>query len=130
MLYSDDLVGNRSNKWHKLDCWCALLAGLPTHENTKLENVNLLSCSDHATCLDVPVPNTDELIQLETSGIDVYDGFLKKDILVMSLVICIIYDNPCASEICSHLGSSERKFCRMSLVSVKPSHDSMFTMYL
>ena len=54
---------------------------------------------------------TDELIQLETSGIEVYDGFLKKDILVMSLVLRIICDNPQASEICSHLGSSVRKFC-------------------
>ena len=40
------------------------------------------------------VPITDELIQLETSGIEVYDGFLNKDILVMSPVICIICDNP------------------------------------
>ena len=111
MLYSEDLAGNRSKKWHKLDCWCALLAGLPKHENTKLEKIHLLSCSDHVTCLDMAVPITDELIQLETSGIEVYDSFLKKDILVMSPVLCIICDNPRASEICSHLGSSARKFC-------------------
>ena len=94
MLYSDDLAGNQSKKWHELDCWCALLAGLPKDKNTKLENIHLLSCSDHAACLDMAVSITDELIQLETSGIEVYDGFLKKDILVMSLVLCIICDNP------------------------------------
>ena len=130
MLYSDDLAGNQSKKWHKLDCWCALLAGLPKDKNTKLENIHLLSCSDHAACLDMAVSITDELIQLETSGIEVYDGFLKKDILVMSLVLCIICDNPQASEICSHLGSSVRKFYRMCLVSVRPSHDSIFTVSL
>ena len=55
-------------------------------------------------------PITDELIQLETSGVEIYDGFLKKNILVMSPVLSIIGDNPQASEICSNLGSSVRKF--------------------
>ena len=45
------------------------------------------------------MPITDELIQLETSGIEVYKG----------PIICIICDNPQASEICSHFGQFSKK---------------------
>lgn len=117
ILYSDDLAGNRSKKWHKLDCWCVLLAGLPKHENAKLENIHLLCSSDHASVLEMAEPISEELISLESAGITVYDGFYRMEIIILSPVICAICDNPRASELCNHLGSTAKKFCRICLVS-------------
>ena len=94
-----------------------MLAGLPKHENAKLENIHLLCSSDHATVLEMAEPIVEELISLESTGIIVYDSFYKMEVLVFSPVICVICDNPRASELCNHLGSTAKKFCRSCLVS-------------
>ena len=39
-------------------------------------------------------------------------ALLKKEIFVQCPVLCITCDNPKASEICHHLGSSARHFCK------------------
>ena len=55
------------------------------------------------------------------------------DVFVVAPVLLIIADNPMCSEICNHLGSGARKYCRMCLVIVTTSsvilcdHVNVFT---
>ena len=57
----------------------------------------------------------EELKQLER-GVMVYHAGLKQDVLLTAPVLLVMCDNPRASEILCHLGSSASKFCRMCLV--------------
>ena len=41
-----------------------------------------------------------------------YDSFIQAEIFVQCPVLCVTCDNPKASEICHHLGSTARHFCR------------------
>ena len=50
-------------------------------------------------------------LELET-GLVMFDAMTKKQIFVQCPVLCITCDNPKASEICHHLGSSALHFCR------------------
>ena len=53
ILFSDDMSGNRSKKWHKFESWFLSLAGLPRHLNARLENIHFVSCSDSVSPLDL-----------------------------------------------------------------------------
>lgn len=57
-----------------------------------------------------------ELKQLEEHGVEAYDAFLKKEVLLVAPVLCFIGDNPRASEVVNHLGPGSRKFCRRCMV--------------
>ena len=48
-------------------------------------------------------------------GVIMYDSFLQDDILVVAPVLCIICDNPRASEMTNNLGPGSRLFCRMCM---------------
>lgn len=61
-------------------------------------------------------PLTQELTQLETDGLVVYDAFLKEEVLVVAPLLCIICDNPRASQLLNHLGGSARRYCRVCMV--------------
>lgn len=117
ILFSDNTSGNKSKKWHKFDSWSALFAGLPNEENAELESIRFVGCSDKVTVLDMAVPLSDELKDLELNGIEAYDALLRKSVLVVCPLICIIADNPRASELLNHLGSSARNCCRMCMAS-------------
>ena len=54
---------------------------------------------------------------LEEKGIVAYDAHEKKEVLVTASVICMICDNPRASEITNNLGPGSRMFCRICMVS-------------
>lgn len=41
-----------------------------------------------------------------------YDSFTQTEVFVQCPVLCVTCDNPKASEICHHLGSTARHFCR------------------
>ena len=40
---------------------------------------------------------------LENEGIEVYDAFRQKNVLVVAPLMCIIADNPMASQLLNHL---------------------------
>lgn len=61
-------------------------------------------------------PLVEDLKSLETQGVRTYDAFLKQEVLVIAPVLCIICDNPRASEVTNNLGPSSRMFCRMCMV--------------
>ena len=61
----DDTSGNKSKKWNKFDCWTLLLAGLPKHENAKLQNIHFMTCSNRVSVLDMAQPIANELRNLE-----------------------------------------------------------------
>ena len=95
---------------------CSTLAGLPRHENAKICNIHYCCCSDVVSAIDMTGPLAQELIDIETNGIEAYDSLLMCPVIVVSPLMCILADNPRASEILNHLGSSARRFCRMCMV--------------
>ena len=118
MIYSDDTSGNKSKVWNKFDSWCFLLAGLLKKENAKLENIHFICTSNKVSVLELEVAPVQELKLLEDE-IVAYDAAMQCDVpLIVSPVLCFLCDNPRAAQICSHLGSSTRKFCRICNVSI------------
>ncbi len=95
---------------------CALLIiGLPKKQNRDLNNIHLITCSNKLLCMELAEGFIHDLVQLE-EGVVMYDALLKTNVLVRAPVILIIGDNPRASEILSHMGSTANKFCRMCMV--------------
>lgn len=117
VLFSDDTSGNKSKKWHKFDSWSMMFAGLPRQENAKIGNIHFVCCSDVVSALDMTGPLAQQLCELEINGVEVFDVVLNQPVLVVSPLMCILADNPRASELLNHLGSSARRFCRMCMAS-------------
>ena len=111
----DDTSGNRSSKWNKFDSWCMTLAGLPQHMAGKPQHVHSISCSNNVSALDLAGPLVEDLLKLE-NGIHMYDASKGVEVLVLSPVMGLYCDNPLASKLLNHLGSSAAKFCRVCLV--------------
>ena len=61
-------------------------------------------------------PLVEELKLLESDGMQAFDAFLQKTVLVIAPVICIICDNPRASEVTNNLGPGSKMFCRICMV--------------
>ena len=43
----------------------------------------------------------------------VYDAYLECEVLLVAPLLCVICDNPRASEVLNHLKGAASKFCRM-----------------
>ena len=69
-------------------------------------------------CIELAVPMVEELLMLEEKGVMAYDVHEKKEVLVVAPVLCIICDNPRASEVTNNLGPGSRMFCRMCMVNL------------
>eukprot|EP00731_Ephydatia_muelleri_P004710 Em0002g886a len=116
VLFSDDTSGNNTKKWHKMELWNLMLAGLPRHINSRHENIHFLSCSDLVSSLEQSKPIAQQLILLETEGVVVYDSLYDEDVLVVVPLLCIVCDNPMASQLCNHLvGGTALMFCRICM---------------
>jgi hypothetical protein len=61
-------------------------------------------------------PISDELLQLELEGVEVYDSYLQQNVLVVAPLMLLMADNPRASELMNHMGSNAKYFCRIYLV--------------
>lgn len=127
VLFSDDTSGNKCKKWHEFDSWSLMFAGLPRHENARIRNIHFICCSDVVSAVDMAQPLAQELCDLERSGIEAFDVLLGQPLLVVAPLMCILADNPRASELVNHLGSSARKYCRMCMVSWSNSHALFIT---
>ena len=114
-LYSDDLSGNKSNKYNSFDVWDMMLAGLPRKENAKLSNIHFIAGSNRVKAVEMLKPIVDDLLKLE-DGIVIFDAMTKQEVLVVVPVLCIMADNVRASELTNHMGSSANRYCRMCLV--------------
>lgn len=112
ILFTDDTSGNKSKKWHNFDSWSLMLAGLPRKENSK---ITLICCSDVVSAVDMSEAVVTELTMLEQE-IEAYDTFLKQEVIVVAPLLCILADNPCASELLNHLGGAAKKYCRICMV--------------
>lgn len=62
------------------------------------------------------VPPVAEEIKSMEGGFIVFDALLQTEIVVKSPVICVIADNPRASEILNHRGGNSRRYCRKCMV--------------
>ena len=118
VLFSDDTSGNKSKKWHKFDSWSVMLAGLSRHENSKISNLHFCCCSDVVSAMEMSGAIAADLKYLETEGAEAYDVHLQQNVIVLSPLMCLVADNPRASEVLSHLGGSARKYCRICTVSI------------
>ena len=108
----------RSKKWNKFDMWAMMLAGLPRAENAKLENIHFVSSSNLVSALEMADgPLLKDLNMLATEGLVTYHAQLQRDVHIVAPIIALISDNPRASELLNHNGSSARRFCRMCMVS-------------
>ncbi|KAL5484433.1 hypothetical protein EMCRGX_G020930 [Ephydatia muelleri] len=116
ILFTDDTSGNRSKKWNKFESWYLLLAGLGRQANAKPSNIHFLTTSNKVSPLDQSVPIVEELLLLESEGIEAYDAFSDCQVWVVAPLICVICDNPRAKELCNQLASSTRKYCRICMV--------------
>ena len=87
--------------------------------NTKLTNIHFLSCSDKAALLEMAEPIAEQLLQLEREGMVVYDAHLECEVLLVAPLLCVICDNPRASEVVNHLKGAASKFCRLCDVKLK-----------
>ena len=67
-----------------------------------------------------------ELGKLENDGVEAFDAHLKEFVIVVSPLLCIVADNPPASEILNHLGGSARRYCRMCMVSTSVQCTCMY----
>ena len=91
--------------------WYLSLAGLPRHLNARLENIHFVCCSDSVSPLEVSGPIANQLTLLETEGVLVYDKLYHEEVLVIAPLMFIVCDNPRASELLNHLGSTALKHC-------------------
>ena len=114
-LFCDDTSGNRSKKWNGFNVWSLMLASLTKTDNAKLKNIHLLTFSNFVSPLEMAKPIVDDLISLE-EGMVMYDAFLKEDMLVVAPVMSLLADNPRASELVNHMGSTTQKYCRICKV--------------
>ena len=91
------------------------LAGLPQHMVDKPHHMHFIGCSNNVSALDMVPPLVEDLLRLE-DGIQIYDASKGAEVLVLAPVMSILCDNPRASELVNHLGSSATKFCRICMV--------------
>ena len=57
-------------------------------------------------------PIASNLQKLE-EGVEMYDAFLQRNVLVRAPVLCIQCDNPRAAELLNHQGGNANLYCRM-----------------
>ena len=116
-LFTDDTSGNKSKQWNKFDSWNFRLEGLSKKENGNLQNIHFICASNKVPVLDMAVPLVQEFTALENEGIIAYDAFLQRNVIVVAPILNIICDNPRGAEVCSHLGATTSKYCRICMVS-------------
>ena len=57
-------------------------------------------------CIEMAPPLVKELKSLESKGVETFDAALQRKVLVVAPVLCVICDNPRASEVTNNLGPS------------------------
>ena len=113
VLFADDTSSNRSKKWHKFISWYLRFPGLPSPAHSKVDNVHFICCSDQLNALELAKPIAYGLLVLKTQGIEVFDAFHNQLVLFVAPLICIVDDNPMASELLYHLHGAANKYCRL-----------------
>ena len=93
--------------------------GLPKADNAQMRNIHLLTCSNRVGVLEMIEPIIPDLRMLETTGFLMFDAHLKQEVLVVAPVLLGMHDNPRASEVVNHMGSSANLFCRICMVCRK-----------
>eukprot|EP00731_Ephydatia_muelleri_P020757 Em0013g484a len=117
-LFTDDTSGNKSKQWNKFDSWNFRLEGLSKKENGNLQNIHFICASNKVPVLDMAVPLVQEFTALENEGIIAYDAFLQRNVIVVAPILNIICDNPRGAGVCSHLGATTSKYCRICMADV------------
>ena len=118
-IVSDDTSGNKSKVWNKFDSWNFQLAGLPQKTNSSHLKFHFICASNRVPVMEMAVPVVSELKLLEDTGIEAYDAKLQCEVIVIAPVLCFLCDNPRVAEICSQLGATSVKYCRVCMVGAQ-----------
>ena len=73
-------------------------------------------------CIELSRPIVEALKLLEFRAVETYDASLQTMVWVVAPVICVICDNPRASEVTNNLGPSAKMFCRICMVHSHVMH--------
>lgn len=71
----------------------------------KIQNfqIYISVAADVVSAMDTSEAISTELKHLENEGVEAYDAHLKQQVIVVSPLLCVVADNPWASEILNHL---------------------------
>nr|VWO97023.1 Uncharacterized protein [Ganoderma boninense] len=111
-LYCDDTSGNTSKKWNKHNSLLFTLAGLPRSMAQLMYNIHYLATSNIAAPLEMMESLVEQLCEVRSKGIAVWDVQAKEHVLVVPWVLAFLGDNPMSSEFASHIGMQGKCFCR------------------
>ena len=95
-LYSDDLSGNKSNKYNSFDVWAMMLAGLPREDNAKLSNIHFIAGSNRVKAVEMSKPIVDDLLKLE-DGIVMFDAMTKQEVSSCGCASAVHHGRQCQS---------------------------------
>ena len=82
-----------------------------------MHNIHFITRSNEVDRRELAEGFIGDLVMLEKEGISVYDAYLGCEVLLIAPVLAVICDNPRASELTSHMGSTAKHFCRICMVS-------------
>jgi hypothetical protein len=89
------------------------IASLPFRQQQSDENVHFLCTSKDASAMEMAVQLVDIIKTKLQHGIVSFDPDSGNEVLVVGTVLCLLGDAPMHSEMCSHIGTSGSRFCRM-----------------
>ena len=72
--------------------------------------------SDSVSTLEMAKPIANELLCFENEALQVFDAALQRNVWIITPLLFCICDNPSASELLNHRGSTAWKFCHMCMV--------------
>jgi hypothetical protein len=108
MLSTDETSGNKSKKWNNFENVFVKLANSPS-KNSKF---HFVCTSREGTWVHVAEAALNDYKQLR-EGFLVHDAYRQQDVLVVATFFCSICDTPRAAQVCSNVGPSGKKFCRL-----------------
>ena len=71
-----------------------------------MENVHTIGASNQVAALEMAEPIVDDLIHVESEGIEVYDAHLNQCVKLFAPVIAILCDNGRATQLLNLCGGS------------------------
>lgn len=79
----------------------------------KVSTMHFLCSTDKMDALDMAQPIVQELVK---EWIEMFDAHHHEYVRVIAPLLCIICDNPRASQLFNHLGASVNKYCHFCMV--------------
>ena len=110
VLFSDDTSGNKSMaQVYVMVSKTSWFVWANTFESMQHTNMFVVQ-TIYVHALELGKPIAEELLLLETLGIEVYGVLNNQMVIVVAPLICIVADNPMASEITNYLRGAANNY--------------------